>query len=55
VAQHVRMNGEGEFGQLPNPADHFEEPGPRHRAPAFRIEYVSALRPLARQGPQSLI
>src|SRR5262245_52049486 len=30
MAQHVRMNWEGKFGQFPSPADHFEEPGPRH-------------------------
>src|SRR5262249_47918393 len=28
MAQHVRMNWEGKFGQLPSPADHFEKPGP---------------------------
>jgi hypothetical protein len=35
VAQHVRMNWEGEFGQFPGAADHFEEPGPSHRPGDF--------------------
>jgi hypothetical protein len=26
------------FGQFPNPADHFEEPGPSHRPTAFGVE-----------------
>src|SRR5262245_39110012 len=38
MAQHVRMNREGKFGQFSGPADHFEEPGPRHRAAAFGVE-----------------
>src|SRR5438876_5842725 len=38
VAQHVRMNREGKFGQFSSPADHFEEPGPRHPAAALGIE-----------------
>jgi hypothetical protein len=29
VTQHVRMDGEGKFGQFSSPADHFQEPGPR--------------------------
>jgi hypothetical protein len=36
MAQHVRMNREGKLGQFPSPADHFEEPGPRHRTCAYR-------------------
>jgi len=35
MAQHVRMNGKGKFGQFSGPADHFEEPGPRHWPAAF--------------------
>ena len=57
MAQHVRMNGKGQFGQLPGPADHFEEPGPRHRAAAFGVEYVAALQVLPSQlaqGPDFL-
>ena len=46
MAQHVRMNWEGEFGQFPRAADHFEEPGPGHRPAAFRIEDVAALQVL---------
>src|SRR6266436_1952906 len=46
VAQHVRMNGKWKFGQFPSPADHFEEPGPRHWAAAFGIEHVAALQVL---------
>ena len=46
VAQHVRMNWEGKFGQFSGPADHFEEPGPRHRAAAFRVEDEAALQVL---------
>src|SRR5215831_4449307 len=38
VAEHVRMNGKGKFSQFSSPTDHFEEPGPRHRAAAFGIE-----------------
>ena len=40
MAQHVRMNREGQFGQFSSPADHFEEPVPRHRPTAFGIEHV---------------
>ena len=36
MAQHVQMNREGKLGQFPSPADHFEEPGPRHRTCAYR-------------------
>src|SRR5262249_32410240 len=49
MAQHVRMNWEGQFGQLPNPADHFQEPGPRHRPAAFGIEDEAALQVLPSQ------
>jgi hypothetical protein len=44
MAQHVRMNWEGKFGQFPSPADHFEEPGPSHRPTAFGVEDDAALR-----------
>ena len=40
VAQHVRMNGKGKFGQFPSPADHFQEPGPGHRPAAFGVAAV---------------
>src|SRR6516162_7557156 len=44
MAQHVRMNREGKFGQLPSPADHFEEPGPRDRphmdSAAIKLDHV---------------
>jgi hypothetical protein len=57
MAQHVRMDWEGKFGQLPSPADHLEEPGPRHRAAAFGIEDEAALQilpPQLAQGPDFL-
>ncbi len=46
MAQHVRMNREGQFGQLPSPTDHFEEPGPSHRPTALGVEDVAALQVL---------
>src|SRR5262249_58868200 len=52
VAQHVRMNWEGKFGQFSGPADHFEEPGLRHRAAAFRVEDEAALQVLPPQLAQ---
>ena len=52
MAQHVRMNREGKFGQLPSPADHFEEPGPRDRPAAFGVENLAALQVLASQLAQ---
>src|SRR5262249_4430438 len=52
VAEHVRMNREGQFGQLSSPADHFEEPGPCYRPTAFRIEYEATLRVLPPQLAQ---
>src|SRR5262245_30903369 len=52
MAQHVRMNREGQFGQLPSPADHFEKPGPRHWAAAFCVEDIAALLVLASQLAQ---
>src|SRR5215469_17465000 len=57
MAQHVRMNWKGKFGQLPSPADHFEEPGPRDRPAAFGVEHVAALQvlpPRLAQGPDFL-
>ena len=57
MAQHVRMNWEGKFGQFPSPTDHFEEPVPRHRPTAFGVEDVSALQVLPSQlgqGPDYL-
>jgi hypothetical protein len=51
VAQHVRMNGKGKFGQFPSPADHFEEPGPGHRPAAFGIEDKTTLQVLPPQLP----
>src|SRR5262249_40752191 len=52
VSEHVRMNGEGKFGQFPSPADHFEEPGPRHRATAFGVEDEAAVQVLPSQLAQ---
>ena len=52
VAQHVRMNWEGKFGQFPGPADHFEEPGPSHRPTALGIEDVATLQVLPPQLAQ---
>ena len=52
VAQHVRMNREGKFGQLPSPTDHFEEPSPRHRPAAFGIEDKTTLQILPPQLAQ---
>jgi hypothetical protein len=55
--QHVRVNGEGKFGQFSSPADHFEEPSPGHRPTAFGVEDVAALQVLASQlaqGPDFL-
>src|SRR5262245_22708444 len=52
MAQHVRMNWEGKFGQLPSPADHLEEPGPSHRPTAFGVEDEAALQVLPPQLAQ---
>src|SRR5262249_1186812 len=52
MAQRVRMNGKGKFGQFPSPADHFEEPGPRHWAAAFGVEDEAALQVLRSQLAQ---
>src|SRR5262249_51474219 len=52
MAQHVRMNWEGKFGQFPSPTDHFEEPGPRHRPTAFGVEDIAALQVLTPQLPE---
>jgi hypothetical protein len=52
MAQHVRMNGEGKFGQFAGPADHFQEPGPRHRPTAFGVEDEAALQVLPPQLAQ---
>src|SRR5262245_21022225 len=57
MAQHVRMNWEGKFGQFPSPTDHFEEPVPGHRPAAFGVEDVAALQVLPSQlaqGPDFL-
>src|SRR5262249_28383379 len=57
VAQHVRMSRERKSGQFSSPADHFEEPGPRHWAAAFGVEDEAALQVLASQlaqGPDFL-
>src|SRR5262245_3263169 len=57
VAQHVRMSRERKFGQFSSPADHFEEPGPRHRAAAFGVVDEAALEVLPSQlaqGPNFL-
>src|SRR5262249_60209081 len=52
MAQHVRMDWERKFGQFSSPADHFEEPVPRHRPTAFGIEHVPALQVLSPQLPK---
>src|SRR5262249_307383 len=52
MAQHVRMNWEGQFGQFASPADHFEEPGPRHRPTAFGVEDEATLQVLPPQLPK---
>src|SRR5262249_1918056 len=52
MTQHVRMNGEREFGQFPSPADHFQEPGPGHRPTSFGVENVAALQVLASELAQ---
>src|SRR5262249_20255966 len=52
MAQHVRMDWERKFGQFSCPADHFEEPGPRHRPSAFGVEDEAALQVLTRQLAQ---
>src|SRR5262245_41227564 len=57
VSEHVRMNGEGKFGQFPSPADHFEEPGSGHRPAAFGVEdeaTLEVLPPQLAQGPDFL-
>jgi hypothetical protein len=57
VPQHVRVNGEGEFGQSSSPAGHFQEPGPGYRPTSFGVEDVAALQVLASQlaqGPDFL-
>jgi hypothetical protein len=46
MAQHVRMSRARKFGQFSSPADHFEEPGPRHRTAAFGVEDEAALQVL---------
>src|SRR6516164_1295588 len=50
MAQHVRMNWEGKFGQFPSAADHLEEPGPRYRPTAFGVEDVAALLRFSRRS-----
>src|SRR5262245_7443810 len=52
MAQHVRMSRERKSGQLSSPADHFEEPGPRHWAAAFGVEDEAALQVLPSQLAQ---
>src|SRR5262249_16346495 len=52
VAQQVRMSRERKSGQFSSPADHFEEPGPRHRAAAFGVEDEAALQVLPSQLAQ---
>jgi len=52
VAQHVRMSRERKSGQFSSPADHFEEPGPRHWAAAFSVEHEAALQVLPPQLPK---
>src|SRR5262249_16009786 len=52
MAQHVRMSRERKFGQFSSPADHFEEPGPRHRAAAFGVEDEAAVQVLPSQLAQ---
>ena len=57
MAQHVRMSRERKSGQFSSPADHFEEPGPRHRAAAFGVEDEAAVQVLPSQlaqGPDFL-
>src|SRR5262245_58911318 len=57
VAQHVRMSRERKSGQFSSPADHFEEPGPRHWAAAFGVEDEAAVQVLPSQlaqGPDFL-
>src|SRR5262245_8004769 len=53
MAQHVRMSRERKSGQFSSPADHFEEPGPRHRAAAFGVEDEAALQVLPSQDRKS--
>src|SRR5262245_40338531 len=52
VAQHVRMNGKGKLCQFSGPADHFQEPGPRHRPTAFGVEDEAALQVIPPQLPK---
>src|SRR5262249_10073325 len=52
VAQHVRMNGKGKLCQFSGPADHFQEPGPRHRPTAFGVEDEAALQIIPPQLPK---
>jgi hypothetical protein len=57
MAQHVRMSRERKSAQFSSAADHFEEPGPRHRAAAFGVEDEAALQvlpPQLAQGPDFL-
>jgi len=44
MAQHVRMNREGKFGQFPSPTDHFEQPVSSHRPTAFGVTDVTTSR-----------
>jgi hypothetical protein len=53
MTQHVRMSRERKFGQFSSPADHFEEPGRRHRPAAFGVEDEAALQVLPSQRERS--
>src|SRR5262245_8843915 len=52
MAQHVRMSRKRKSGQFSSPADHFEEPGPRHWAAALGVEDKAALQVLPSQLAQ---
>src|SRR5262245_59842349 len=52
MPEHVRMNREGQFGQFPSPANHFEEPGPSYRPTTFGVEDEAALQVLPSQLAQ---
>src|SRR5262249_37698744 len=52
MAEHGGMGRKRKSGQFSSPADHFEEPGPRHRAAAFGVEDEAALQVLPSQLAQ---
>src|SRR5262249_10696513 len=57
MAQHVRMNREGQVRQFSSPPSHFEDPVPRHRPTAFGIEHMAAFQvppPQLPKGPDLL-